>query len=312
MQVILGSGGAIAHPLAQALSSYIGQVRLCSRSLHEVPSKTTGTVYSHQKTDLLNPESTLRAIEGAEVAYLTAGLTYSTEVWKRDWPVLIENVLSACAKTNCKLVFFDNVYAYDPAGYGDLHEGIPLNPPSKKGKVRKDIRERLLTSHQAGEVEVAIAVAADFYGPNIENSMLSETILKNMLKGSGAQWLINADEPHSFTFTPDAGRHLALLGNDSKAFGEVWHLPTAKNPWTVREWVKRVAKELGTKPKLTVLPKWAYRLIGVFSSDMRELYDVHQQLEVPYVFNSGKFESTFGVSPTSYANGLKEVLNVNA
>jgi len=308
MQVILGSGGAIARPLAQALSSYIDQVRLCSRSLHALPNDTADTSYNHQQTDLLDRESTLRAIEGAEVAYLTAGLPYKIEVWKRDWPILIENVLSACAETNCKLVFFDNVYAYDPAGYGDLHEEVPLNPPSQKGLVRKGIRERLLAAHQNSEVEVAMAVAADFYGPNIENSMLSETILKNMIKGSGAQWLINADMPHSFTFTPDAGKHVALLGNEDRAYGEVWHLPTAKNPWTAREWVTQVAAELGVKSRLTVLPKWAYRLIGVFNSDMRELYDVRQQLEVPYVFNSGKFEQAFGVQPTNYEEGLKEVL----
>ncbi len=308
MQVILGSGGAIARPLAKALSTYTDSVRLCSRSIHEIPSSNTTTTYEHLKTDLLDRTSTFRAIEGAEVAYLTAGLTYSTKVWKRDWPILIENVLSACAKTKCKLVFFDNVYAYDPTGYGDLHEDVPLNPPSQKGAIRKDIRERLLTAHDAGEVEVTIAVAADFYGPNIENSMLAETILKNLKKGSGAQWLINADVPHSFTFTPDAGTHLALLGNQVQAFGEVWHIPTAKNPWTAREWVQHVAAELKTKPKLTVLPKWAYRLIGLFSNDMRELYDVHQQLEVPYVFNSSKFEQAFGVSPTKYEDGLKIVL----
>lgn len=308
MQTILGSGGAIARPLAIALSACTDQVRLCSRSLHVIPSDTSSTTYVHQKTDLLDLESTIRAIEGAEIAYLTAGLTYTTKAWKRDWPVLIENVLSACAKTNCKLVFFDNVYAYDPAGYGDLHEDVPLNPPSEKGKVRKALRERLLTAHKTKEVEVAIAVAADFYGPNIENSMLSETILKNMLKGSGAQWLINADLPHSFTFTPDAGKHLALLGNRSDAFGQVWHLPTQSNPWTAREWVARVADKLEVKPKLTVLPKWAYRLLTLFSSDMRELYDVHQQLNVPYVFNSSKFEAVFGVQPTSYEDGLCEVL----
>jgi len=308
MQVILGSGGAIARPLAKALSLYTDQVRLCSRSPHEMPS-TSGTHYEHLKTDLLDSASTLRAIEGAEIAYLTAGLTYTTKVWKRDWPTLIDNVLSACAKTNCKLVFFDNVYAYDPEGYGDLHEEVPLIPPSEKGKVRKGIRERLLTAHQNSELEVAIGVGADFYGPNIENSMLNETILKNMRKGSSAQWLINADVPHSFTFTPDAGKHLALLGNNEQAYGQVWHMPTAKNPWTAREWVNNVAVELSVKPKLTLLPKWAYKLISFFNSDMRELYDVHQQLEVPYVFNSSKFEKAFGVKPTSYAEGLKVVLN---
>ncbi|MFK8055282.1 MAG: NAD-dependent epimerase/dehydratase family protein [Saprospiraceae bacterium] len=308
MQVILGSGGAIARPLAIALASYTDQIRLCSRSPHELPGNTSEATYEHVKTDLLDQESTYSAIEGAEVAYLTAGLTYTTAAWKRDWPILIENVLSGCAKTGCKLVFFDNIYAYDRAGYGDLHEEVQLKPPSEKGQVRKSIRERLLTANAAGEVKVTIGVGANFYGPNIENSMLNETVLKNLRAGSSAQWLVNADLPHSFTFTPDAGKHLALLGNQARAYGEVWHMPTAKNPWTGRQWVSRAAAALGTKPKLTVLPLWAWRMIGWFNSEMREFYDIRDQLQVPYVFNSSKFENEFGVRPTSYEEGLKTVI----
>ncbi len=52
---------------------------------------------------------------------------------------------------------------------------------------------------------------------------------------------------HSFTYTPDAGKATALLGNSEKAYNQVWHLPTAKNPYTGREWIEAIAKEMGVK-----------------------------------------------------------------
>ena len=42
---------------------------------------------------------------------------------------------------------------------------------------------------------------------------------------------------HSYTYTPDAAAATAVLGNTEDAFNQVWHLPTAPNPFTGKEWM---------------------------------------------------------------------------
>ncbi len=305
MQVILGFGGAVGQPLAYALATYTDQVRLCSRSPHAVPTDSAGTRYTHFPTDLLDPQQVLRAVEGCEVAYLCAGLTYELAVWQRDWPTLMSNVIEACAKTGCRLVFLDNIYAYAKTGYGDLHEEVPLEPPSAKGIVRKQVREALMAADREGRIKATIGVSADFYGPGIAHSILAEVVILKLAAGDGAQWLINADLPHSFTYTPDAGLALARLGNERSAYGQVWHLPTDSAKWTARNFVEHLAPGFGVKPRVAVLPQWLFWLIGRFNPMLREVYDTRDQLKLPYCFNSNKFERAFGMTPTPYALGLK-------
>ena len=235
-------------------------------------------------------------------------MPYDTAVWRRDWPRLIDNVIAACAASGTRLVFFDNVYALAASSYPGMRENAPVDPPSAKGAVRADVLARLWRAHEDGAVEVSVARAADFYGPGIGNSVLLELVVKRLAAGKAAQWLGDPDSVHSFTYTPDAGRHLALLGNDARAFGESWHLPTAPDPWTPREWVERAAALLGVAPKLQVLPRWLWRGLAVFNRDLRELYDVRQQVAGPYVFDSGKFERAFGVRATGYEEGLTAVV----
>ncbi len=303
MQVILGSGGAIGTPLATALAQYTDQVRLCSRSPHAMP-QVAGTTYTHVPTDLLDAAAVLRAVEGTEVAYICPGLPYETKVWQRDWPLLIDNVIAACTKTGMRVAFFDNVYAYAKTAYAHMTEASPMEPPSQKGKVRKAVLDKLWAANNAGDIQLTVARAADFYGPGVKAGYVNLVIIDKLVAGSAAQWLGDPDAVHSFTYTPDAGRDFALLGNAGEAYGKSWHLPTAPNPWTGRQWTTRTAKLLGAKDKLSVLPQWLFWLIGRFNGQLGEIYEVRDQQLVPYVFDSSRFERAFGVEATSYEAGL--------
>ena len=57
--------------------------------------------------------------------------------------------------------------------------------------------------------------------------MLIETVYKNIKKGKTPNWFVSADKKHSFTFTPDAAKATALLGNTPDAYNQVWHLPVS-------------------------------------------------------------------------------------
>ena len=133
MQTILGSGGAIGVELAKALKTYTNKIRLVSRNPKKVNKSD-----ELMTADLLNADDVRKAVEGSEIVYVTVGFTYSAKVWKEVWPKFMTDVIAACKEFNAKLVFFDNMYMYDPKYLDRMTEETPSNPPSKKraGKSR--------------------------------------------------------------------------------------------------------------------------------------------------------------------------------
>lgn len=300
MQTILGSGGAIGQDLAKALTQYTTDIRLVSRKPEKV--NETDTLLP---LDMLSPGAVEQAVEGSEVVYVTIGFPYSIKFWRQNWVPFMQSVVDACANHGAKLVFFDNMYLYDKDHLGNMTEETPIHPPSKKGQVRAEIHRLIMGAAESGKKKALIARAADFYGPGIANSMLIETVFKPLSEGKKANWMGKDNYPHSFTYTPDAGKATAMLGNTEDAYNQVWHMPTAPNPLTGKEWVEAIAKTLEVPPKHREVPKWMLQIMGLFNPLMREIVEMQYQNDRPYVFNSEKFEKRFGFTPTSYEVGIK-------
>lgn len=307
MQTILGAGGPIGDELARLLPDYTDRVRLVSR--HPKPVAGSDEIVA---ADLTDAAATRRAVAGSDVVYLVAGLAYRARVWQRQWPRIMRNVLDACSEHGARLVFFDNVYMYDRDALSPMDETTPVRPTSDKGRVRADIAEMLLEAAGAGQVQALIARCADYYGPGRQaHGVLAVTVFERLAADKPAQWLLSADHRHSFTYTPDAARATAMLGNTESACGEVWHLPTAPHPPTGREWVEMIAAEMGTTPRLSVVSGFMLGLAALFSADMRELREMAYQYDRDYDFVSDKFNTRFGFEPTPYPEGIRAVVEAD-
>jgi nucleoside-diphosphate-sugar epimerase len=241
MQTILGAGGILGRELSRHLPRYTDRIRQASRSPKRVNRSDQVAV-----TDLLDPGATDRAVEGSQVAYLTAGLEYDAEVWERDWPRIMDHVIEACLRHDCRLVFFDNVYAYGLV-QGPMTEETPFNPSSRKGEVRARIATTLLEAMDRGGLEGLIVRSADFYGPEAESSLTHALVLSRLEEGKTPRWLGNPKAHHTFTFTFDAARSVALLGNTPEAYGQTWHALSCPDPMSGGGFV-RLACEVARTP----------------------------------------------------------------
>jgi nucleoside-diphosphate-sugar epimerase len=303
MQAILGANGTIGSLLAKELLNYTDKVRLVSRNPRKV--NASDELFP---ADLSEPGVADKAVEGAEVVYLVVGLDYNLKVWQEKWPKLMRATIDACIKHNARLVFFDNVYMYDINEIGHMTETSAVNPPSMKGAVRKQIAGMLLDEVRRGKLMAMIARSADFYGPDNEKSFVTEMVYKNLKKGKRANWFINADNKHTFTFTPDAAKATALLGNTPDAYNQVWHLPTDSNSLTGREFVALFAKEMKTSDKVTSMPVWLIRILGLFIPVLSEMPEMMYQYKRDYFFDSSKFNKRFNFRITPYAEGVKRTV----
>ena len=115
----------------------------------------------------------------------------------------------------------------------------------------------------------------------------------------------NLNKIHTFTYTPDAAKATALLGNTSDAYNQVWHLPTTKEPLTNQQWVELIADALHVEAKIQSVPAWMLNLLGVFIPIMKEFPEMLYQYEQDYIFDSSKFEKRFGMTATPPKEGVR-------
>ena len=241
IQTILGANGVIARELSRHLPAYTDRIRQVSRTPRQV--HPTDDLVS---ADLLDAKATADAVAGSSVAYLVAGLKYDHRVWQEEWPRVMRNAIDACKRHSTALVFFDNVYAYGHVD-GVMTEGTPYNPCSRKGEVRARIATMFMDEVKRGELRGMIVRAADFYGPGAVLSLTHATVTQRLKAKKTPQWVGNPKAVHTFTYTPDAGRTVALLGNTATAYGQVWHALTSHDPMTGEQYV-RIACELSGRP----------------------------------------------------------------
>ena len=299
MITILGAGGAIGNELVKLLAAKNLRFRVVGRNPKVTPGATETLA-----ADVTDRDQTVRAVAGSSVVHLLVGLKYDRRVWQEMWPRIMSNTIEACKRAGAKLIFFDNVYMYGKVT-GPMTEETPFKPCSKKGEIRAKVAEMLIDEWRSGALSAIIARSADFYGPGAQNAVPNLLVFQPLARNRKASWLVNDAVPHSFTYTPDAAHSLMQLAERPNAWNQTWHVPTAPNPLTGREFVALAAKELGVPPRHRVLSRPMLRMAGWFDPLVAESYEMLYQNDRPYLFDSSKFAREFGFAGTPYVDGIR-------
>lgn len=302
-QTILGAGGAIGTELAKALREYTTDIRLVSRNPKKV--NPDDELFS---ADLSQKEQVEKAVQGSDIAYLTVGFDYNTQLWQKVWVPLIEHVIAACQKHNCKLVFFDNVYAIGGDHVKHITEESPISPCSKKGEVRAEVDRRILKAIESNQIKAIIARAPDFFSEFKDRSLLMNLVYDNLVKGKKAQWFCSAKVVHTTGYAPDLAKGTAILGNTSDAYNQIWNLPTDPEHITGEQWINLFAQEMNASNKYQVLPGWGMKALGLFVPILKEMYEMRYQYDRDYYFDSSKFNKRFNYTPTDNKTAVKQTI----
>ncbi|MEO2267612.1 NAD-dependent epimerase/dehydratase family protein [Pseudoalteromonas sp. YIC-656] len=304
MQTILGASGQIGTELAKALyQEHTHAIRLVSRN----PSKINPTD-ELVSADLLNAEQTLDAVAGSSIVYFTAGLPIDSAIWGQQWPIMMANVIKACAAHKAKLVYFDNTYMYEQSNVPQT-EDAPFKPYGAKGGARAQITTMLLDAIDRGVVEAMICRAPEFYGPGKTQSITNATVLDKLRANQKAMVFLRDDTLRTLIYTPDASRAMALLGNTEDAYNQTWHLPCDDNRQTYKE-VIAIAEQVLARPcKHKVLKKWQHSLVSLFNKQVRETKELLPRYTTDNIFVSDKFKARFpDFEVTSYEQGIRSTL----
>jgi nucleoside-diphosphate-sugar epimerase len=297
-QVILGTG-AIGRAIMHELRTRGEAVRMVSRSgkMAEAPADVEIVV-----ADLYDASQVQSVCAEARVVYHTVQPDYHQ--WPKLFPALQTAILNGLTGSNAKLVLAENCYMYgDPNGM-PLTEDLPHQAQTRKGQVRSKISQDAFAAHRAGRVRVTSARGSDYFGPWGLGAAMGERVFMPLLQGKKANLLGNVDIPHTQTYIPDFGRAMIVLGHDERADGLAWHVPNDMPKITQREMLTYAAQILNVPVQYSAIGRTMLRIAGLFSPAIHETVEMMYEFEKPFIVDSQRFESTFGMRATPMPDAL--------
>ena len=297
--VIIGAG-AVGTATAEALIGQGHDVTVVTRT-GSGPDRPGVTRVSADASD---PFALARAVGAADAVYNCANPPYHR--WPELWPPMADSMLEVAAKSGAVLVIMGNLYGYGPVDH-PMIEGDPLAATGAKGRVRVAMWEQALEADRAGRVRVTEARASDFFGPGVVETSHFGRNVDRLLAGRKVRVLGDPDAPHSWTYVPDVGRTLAVLGTDPRAWGRAWHVPTGP-ALSQRQLATRFCEVAGVRvAPVSGFPPGSLALAGLFSAQMRELKETLYQFDRPFLLDSSAVTDTFGITPTPLDEALTAV-----
>ncbi len=238
------------------------------------------------------------------------GLPYSSDIWARDWPLIMKNTIEVCKINNSKLIFFDNVYLYGPAPLKiPFDETHPQNPSSIKGIARKKTADLLVDVINRKEITGLIGRSADFYGPIAKNSIFYMSFLENMIQNKNPIWLGKPNIKHTYAYTEDDAKALVMLALEDSCYNQVWHLPVSE-PITVQEILNLFNKKLNKNFSVKYMPKLLLDILSIFIPILREVKEMSYQFDNDYILSDNKFRNKFqNFKTTSYDIGVGNMVD---
>src|SRR5215203_2365715 len=301
LHVVFGTGAVGMSVMDELVQRSPRRVRMVNRS---------GRVSVPEGVEVVGGDATDEAFareasEGASLVYFALNPPY--DKWPELFPPLQAGVLEGASSAGAKLVAVENLYIYGTTGGRPITEDLPYAPNTRKGTVRARMSEELIEAHKSGKVRVAVGRASDFFGPRVLTSAAGEQVFGRAVAGKSAQVAGDPDQPHTYTYAPDIGKGLVVLGEREEALGRAWHLPSPETV-TTRRFVEMIFEEAGGPARIQTAPKFVLRVMGLFNPPLREMIEMLYEFEEPFVVDHSAFERAFGLQATPLRQAIGETI----
>lgn len=249
--------------------------------------------------DATRTDELTEAMEGAATVVNASMTAYDT--WPETMPPLFDSILAATERVGADYVMLGNHYAYRATG-GMVSERTPLEPHTRKGRVRAELWRRAVAAHESGRVRVTEIRAGQFLG---EGAVSSFSLLVPAQVAAGDLALVdgNPDAAHSFTFTEDAAAALVAAAGSEAAWGRAWNAPVITV--TMRQAADRLAELHGApRPRLESLTERELTLLGFSAPIWNEFREMAYMADRPFVVDDSDIREAFGLKASSLDEAL--------
>ncbi len=311
LQVVFGNG-PVGSFAARTLLEKGLKVRIVSRTgsrpgglFSDLPADQEKRL-EFRAANALDGEAVFRESLGATHIYHCVNVPYQD--WWKVLPRLQENLLNAARREGALLAVPENLYMY-ARGVPVMDENTPEIPPTRKGRLRKDLHDRLVEEGGTGKLAWTAVRASDYYGPGgmLQSVFGTDLFLDPLFNGKQPRVVGSLDQPHSYTYVEDFGRALVVAALDPRAHGRAWIVPNDR-AMTARQAAEIFFKAAGKSARLAKIPRLLVTAAGLFNPLLREVTEMLYQKEEPYVVDGSRFAAQFGFAATPMEEGVRRTL----
>ena len=229
--------------------------------------------------------------------------------WAQHALPLTYSAIEAAEQSGATLIFPGNVYNYGAGMPPVLDETTPMQPSSRKGKLRAEMELRLREASDRG-VRTIILRAGDFFGRGHGSwfdLVLIKELAKNKITYPGPLNVV-----HEWTYLPDYIAALIRLAAIRATLGPFETFGFPGYAVTGQEFVSAIAKATGRPLKVGHINWLMMRTVGSIWKMGRELTDIGYLWQVPHRIDGAKLAAAIGNVPhtpleTAVARSLREL-----
>jgi nucleoside-diphosphate-sugar epimerase len=284
--LVLGAAGRFGYTAAEAFRNAGWTVASLVRpgSAARVPSDTQPV-----EVEARDHAAVSVAARGADVVLHALNPTLTE--WSKHALPLAYSAITAAETAGATLLFPGNLYNYGSVLPEVIDETTPMQPSSRKGRMRVAIEERMAEAAERG-VRVIIVRAGDFYGGG-SGSWL-DLVITNNIRRNRLTYPGLLDVPHAWAYLPDvvaATVRLAAIRATLRPF-ETFGFPG--HSVTGREFTTEIAR--ATSRKLAVKPMtwWLIHALRPIIPLCRELSEIAYLWDQPHRIDGSKLKSALG------------------
>ncbi|NOX87071.1 MAG: NAD-dependent epimerase/dehydratase family protein [Chlorobi bacterium] len=303
--LILGATGSIGYAFTHTLLNEKVQATLLVRN-REKAEKLFG------KNDLLEiEEGDVTDLEKLKTVskdkqFIFHGINYPYNLWEGNMEKATQNVIEAASQNKATIVFPGNIYEF--GNVMEITEEMVPDPETKKGKIRLELFNMLKQAAEDGKCKVIFVRLPDFFGPNVTNGLI-KPVFGNAAKKKAVNWLVSANVPHQFVFTPDAARVMYLLSKKENLPAFVNYNFSGYEVSSIKELAKTISKLTGGPAKVSVIPKWLINILALFNPIIKELKENFYQFENNVRLNDDKLKKDLpDFKPTPIEEAIRETV----
>ena len=243
----------------------------------------------------------------ANKEFIFLGINVPYQLWEEQMENIISNVIIAAKQNKATILFPENNYAFGNIDKPITESTVPL-PGTKKGKLRLRLVNSLKRATERNDCKVIIVRLPDFFGPNVTNALI-KPIFEEAIHNKSIKWLINADVPHQFAFTPDISKYFysLTLENDLPDFFLINYSGTTVS--SIKDLSEKISGIQGNPKKVKIAPKFILNIIALFVSEVKELKENFYQFENSIILIDDKLKNRYPkVNETKLDTALKITL----
>ena len=229
--------------------------------------------------------------------------------WDQHALPLAYSAIEAAEQSGATLMFPGNVYNYGAGMPPVLDETTPMQPTSRKGKLRDEVELRLREASDRG-VRTIILRAGDFFGRG-RGSWFDLVLVKELAKNK-ITYPGPLDVVHEWAYLPDYIDALIRLAGIRAKLGPFETFGFPGHAVTGQEFVTAIAKASGRPLKVGHINWWMMRTVGSIWKMGRELTDIGYLWQVPHRIDGSKLATAIGKLPhtpldTAVTRSLREL-----